>query len=333
MPRYLSMHKNQPTENETVDNPEREHCLACGAVGPKNGEAYSLTDRRMGLAGEWRLVGCTSCSVISIDPMPTDAQLADYYAGYAGDAPLDFSLKAGSRRPWLRKLFHRLSGDVDPRDFIDAPVGVRMLDYGCGNVGYLADFQARGFDMAGAELSARVVEQCRQNGFDVRQVLSFSEIPFGDAEFDAVYLMQVFEHLRDPNLFFGELSRILRPNGTLYLAVPNADSIWRRIFGRNWVSGWFAPFHLFHYNAQGLAKLAHKYGFEMIDTWSDTPESWFRLNIQAWLQPAENRLDGKPNWLASLPVRLVLMCLLRLIELPVRNRDCLVVRLRKLSVG
>jgi SAM-dependent methyltransferase len=285
----------------------------------------------MGLPGEWQLVRCAACSVISIDPMPTDEQLADYYAGYAGESALDFSLKAGSRRPWLRKLFHRLSGDVDPRDFINAEIGNRILDYGCGNVGYLADFHARGFDIAGAELSGRVVEQCRQNGFDVRQVESFSKIPFADAEFDTVYLMQVFEHLRDPNLFLAELSRIMKSGGFLYLAVPNADSIWRRIFGRNWVSGWFAPFHLFHYNASGLARLAHNYGFEFVDSWSDTPESWFRLNIQACLSPSENRLDHRPSWLAALPVRLMLMCLLRLIELPIYNRDCLVVKLKKIS--
>lgn len=261
--------------------------------------------------------------------MPTDAQLADYYAGYAGDAPLDFSPRAGSRRPWLRKLFHRLSGDVDPRDFINAPAGARMLDYGCGNVGYLADFHARGFNISGAELSARVVEQCRQNGFDVRQVSNFSEIPFDDAEFDIVYLMQVFEHLRDPNVFLAELSRILKPGGVLYLAVPNADSVWRRVFGRHWVSGWFAPFHLFHYNVAGLARLGKGYGFELIDTWSNTPESWFRLNLQAWLQPSENRLDSKSTGLAWRPARLILMCFLRLAELPMRNRDCLIVKFKK----
>ena len=293
------------------------------------GDAYALTDRRLGLAGGWRLVGCTSCAVISMDPMPTDAQLAHYYEGYSGGASLDFSLKTGSHYPWLRKIFHRLTGDVDPRDFIDAPVGVRMLDYGCGNVGYLADFQARGYDMAGAELSASVVEQCQQNGFDVRRVYSFSEIPFGDADFDIVYLMQVFEHLRDPNLFLSELSRITKRGGLLYLAVPNAKSIWRRIFGSNWVSGWFAPFHLFHYSADGLKVFAHKHGFDVVKTWSATPESWFRLNLQAWLSPSENRLDSTSSWMSALPFRLILMCFLRLVEIPVRNRDCLVVQFKK----
>lgn len=309
-------------------NPDREPCMACGAIG-RDGETHVLTDRRKGLTGEWRLVECASCSVISMEPLPTDAQLADYYAGYAENTPLDFSLKAGSRRPWLRKLFHRLSGDVDPRDFIDAPKDARILDYGCGNVGYLGDFHARGFDIAGAELSERVVAQCRKNGFDVRRVESFSEIPFGDAEFDVVYLMQVFEHLRDPHLFLTELSRILKPGGQLYLAVPNADSIWRRVFGRNWVSGWFAPFHLFHYNADGLAALARRHGFELMETWSNTPESWFRLNLKAVLYPDERRLDSKSAWLDGRMARAFFMLLLRVLELPVGNRDCLVVRLKK----
>lgn len=248
----------------SMGNSDCESCLACGA-GTKDGQAYHLSDRRMGLGGEWRLVTCDACGVISMDPMPSDVQLGDYYAGYAGDAPLDFSLKTGSRRPWLRKLFHRLSGDVDPRDFVEESKGFRILDYGCGNVGYLADFHSRGIDIAGAELSARVVAECQRNGFDVRQVRSFSEIPFGDAEFDVVYLMQVFEHLRDPNLFLQELGRILKPKGLLYLAVPNAESVWRRVFGRNWVSGWFAPFHLFHYTATSLANLARKHGFDLVE--------------------------------------------------------------------
>jgi SAM-dependent methyltransferase len=141
--------------------------------------------------------------------------------------------------------------------------------------------------------------------------------------------MQVFEHLRDPNLFLTELSRVLKPGGTLYLAVPNAESVWRRVFCRNWVGGWFTPFHLFHYSAKGLSILARKHGFDVVESWSATPESWFRLNLQACLSPAENRLDRVSSWLAAQPIRLVLMCLLRLIEFPVHNRDCLVVQLKK----
>jgi SAM-dependent methyltransferase len=141
--------------------------------------------------------------------------------------------------------------------------------------------------------------------------------------------MQVFEHLRDPHSFMRELDRILKPGGFLYLAVPNAASIWRKIFGENWISGWYAPFHLFHYTRDSLGTLAQEYGFELVDSWTSTPESWFRLNLKAVFYPRENRLDWRRTWLDLRPIRYLALILLRLFELPVKERDCLVVKLEK----
>ena len=262
-------------------------------------------------------------------PMPTDDELAAFYAAYSKDDKVDLSRKHGSRYPKLRKLYHRLSGDVDPRDFVHVPAGARVLDYGCGLAGYLCDFHDRGIAIAGAEIARYVVDACRNNGFDVRKVDDFSRIPFADGEFDVVYLMQVFEHLRDPHGFMKELARVLKNGGVLYLAVPNADSIWGKVFGDNWVSGWFAPFHLFHYNSAALAKLAAQHGFDVVEGWSSTPESWFRLNLKSYLYPNENKLDWRINWLDSRPVRYLLMPLLRVVEWPFAERDCLVIQFKK----
>ena len=256
-------------------------CLNCKKSFLENARQWALSDRRKGLQGTWRLVECNSCGVISMMPMPTDEQLAAYYAAYSQDDEVDLSRRVGSRYPRLRKLFHRLSGDVDPRDFVHVPAGARVLDYGCGLAGYLCDFHDRGVAISGAEIAGYVVEACRGNGFDVHKVDDFSHIPFADAEFDIVYLMQVFEHLRDPHEFMKELARVLKNGGRLYLAVPNAASVWRKVFDKNWVSGWFAPFHLFHYNRDTLASLAKQHGFDVVESWSNTPVTWFMLNRSA----------------------------------------------------
>jgi len=95
------------------------------------------------------------------------------------------------------------------------------------------------------------------------------------------------------------------------------------------VSGWFAPFHLFHYDRKNLSNLAKEYGFELEKAWSNTPVSWFRLNLKAWLFPNENKLDRFKCWLDGRLVGYALMFILRLIELPVREKDCLVVKLVK----
>jgi SAM-dependent methyltransferase len=303
-------------------------CPICGTT-PEGARQWALSDRRKGLSGNWRFVECEVCGVISMMPMPTDEELVSYYTAYSQDENVDLSRKHGSRHPRLRKLYHRISGDVDPRDFVQVPAGARVLDYGCGLAGYLCDFHDRGVAISGAEIAGYVVEACRNNGFDVHKVDDFSRIPFADAEFDIVYLMQVFEHLRDPHVFMEELARILKRGGILYLAVPNAASIWRNIFGDNWVSGWFAPFHLFHYKRDTLAKLAAKHGFDVIASWSSTPESWFRLNLKAYLYPGENKLDWRKSWLDIPLMRYLLMLVLRIVELPFAERDCLVMKLKK----
>src|SRR5207247_10598535 len=117
-------------------------------------------------------------------------------------------------------------------------------------------------------------------------------IPFPDDEFDIVYMMQVIEHIARPHEFFDEVRRILKPAGALYLAMPNALSFWRQVFGANWVTGWFAPFHLFVYSVAGSGTLAQAHRFEVVRAWSSTSDSWLRLNIKADLHPTSRDLDS-----------------------------------------
>lgn len=291
----------------------------------------NLVDRRKGLVGSWDLFECSNCGVLMILPTPSTAQLSEYYAAYSKDTHVNFSLGYGSNYPSIRKIFHWLNGDVDPRDFVLVPAGSRVLDYGCGQAGYLIDFDSRGIKISGAEIAGHVVDACRKYGLDVRKVEDLNRIPFDDEMFDVVYLTQVFEHLRNPHGFMNELARVLKPNGTLYLAVPNSRSLWRRVFGQNWVSGWFAPFHLFHYDRRSLSVLANQHGFDTMASWSRTPEPWFRLNLKAWMHPHENQLDWFHSFADSRFSRYVLILVLRFLEIFISERDCLVIKLVKRS--
>ena len=287
------------------------------------------TDRRRGLQGKWKYNTCKNCGLIFISPLPCLDDLSGYYSNYSKSPIINFTLGRGARFPIFRKAFHFISGDVDPRDFIGATKGMRVLDYGFGGAGYLCDFHARGVRISGAEIAGYLVDACNSSGLDVHRVDDIDRIPFEDSEFDIVYLMQVFEHLRDPIGFMRELNRILKPAGKVYIALPNNRSVWRKVFGKNWVSGWFAPFHLYQFNRDTLARVARKQGFEPTSCWTRTPESWFRLNLKAFIYPEENKLDWRPSWIDIRLVRFVIMLTLRIFELLVRERDCLVMKLEK----
>jgi len=291
---------------------------------------HSLRDRRRGLQGEWRFWLCTRCSVLFQHPIPTFVELQQYYADYSSCGELASEPSLGSRRDLLRRVYHHVTGDVDPREVINASSGLRMLDYGCGPGPYLSYFRSRGVRISGAEIEPAIVATCRAAGFDTALIDSPERIPFPDGEFDVVYLMQVIEHLPLPHQFFQELHRILRPSGEVYLAMPNGRSTWRAVFGEHWVAGWFAPFHLFVYSLPSIQTLAKAHRFEVTRAWSSTPESWLRLNLKAWLRPDNNRLDtSETTWLDLFPVRILLSVMLRLAELGLQERDCLVVNLRK----
>ena len=304
-------------------------CLCCWTPFSGDCQRICLGDRRKGLAGSWQVVQCDRCGVMSMSPAPTDAQLTDYYSVYTTNDVVEVRSGWGARYPMLRRLFHLLSGDIDPRDFVTVPTGGKVLDYGSGQGTYLLDFHQRGVNISGAEISEVLVEACRRKDLRVIKTQGFDTIPFENEEFDVVYLMQVFEHLRNPRSFMMELSRVMKSGGSLYLALPNASSAWRRVFGTRWVSGWFAPFHLAHYTASALAKLGAECGFVASETWSRTPESWFRLNIKAWFYPNDNKLDTHECWIDRVFMRYPLMLVLRATECFVQERDCLVVHLRK----
>ncbi len=289
-------------------------------------------DRRRGLPGRWIYWECSRCKVVFQYPAPSDPELQAYYVSYSSRSDLPLALSSRSRLDSLRRLYHAVTGDVDPRDFVPIVAQNRVLDYGCGVAPYLAYFQSRGMKMSGAEITLSVVDTYRAAGFDVRLIERLDCIPFPDGEFDAVYMMQVFEHIAHPHEFLREIHRVLKTGGILYAAMPNARSLWRKVFRTNWVSGWFPPFHIFVYNRASITALATGSGFEVIRAWSSTPESWFRLNLKAAFFRSDDKLDGvQRTWLDVAPTRIASAVVLRMIELFVRERDCLVVQLKRTS--
>jgi SAM-dependent methyltransferase len=69
------------------------------------------------------------------------------------------------------------------------------------------------------------------------------ELPFVDHAFDAVFSLAVLEHVKDPFKCARELSRVLKPGGTLYAAVPFLQHY----------HGY--PHHYYNMTHQGLANL------------------------------------------------------------------------------
>jgi SAM-dependent methyltransferase len=94
--------------------------------------------------------------------------------------------------------------------------GMRLLDVGCGDGGFLSLAVARGAEVSGLDADAAAVARARRRAptADVRTGV-MEDLPWPDAGFDAVVGFNAFQYARDIDLALGEALRVLRPGGRL----------------------------------------------------------------------------------------------------------------------
>lgn len=105
--------------------------------------------------------------------------------------------------------------------------GKKTLDYGCGDgtfLGLLAAGAAAPPVMVGAELYPSMVDECRGR-FAGHAGLRFVLVedltqPVHQGCYDAIFCMEVLEHVVDPVPLLDQFERLLEPGGTLVISVP-----------------------------------------------------------------------------------------------------------------
>ena len=95
-----------------------------------------------------------------------------------------------------------------------------VLDVGCGTGMFLVHLKNQGFrDLAGVETSMRLRQRFRDDSIPL-----YSVIP--DETFDAVFLLDVLEHIADDVEALTRIHSALRPGGKLILSVPAHPFLW-----------------------------------------------------------------------------------------------------------
>jgi len=111
--------------------------------------------------------------------------------------------------------------------------GMTVLDLGCGHGIFGFEFHKRGCAVSLADVEDRLMPElksCRFLHVDLDQD-DYTAL----GQYDLVVCSNVFEHLRRPERFLAECSKLLKPNGRLYLSWTN----WLSPFGGHD----FAPLH------------------------------------------------------------------------------------------
>jgi SAM-dependent methyltransferase len=175
-----------------------------------------------------------------------------------------------------------------------------FLDVGC-NMGMLMRLaRARGWRVTGVEPSPPLAGLARDElGLDVLNCF-LNEVPASyDGSFDVVALSDVFEHVSEPLAMLRDVARLLKPDGLLYVKVPNAlFNVFKqnasRVRGRLPQHGvWDSYEHVVHYTDRTLRRMLAKGGFDVLTLSAASP-----VQIPVWHERVGHYfLNPSPIWM------------------------------------
>lgn len=141
-------------------------------------------------------------------------------AAHAGGQPA-----AGGTQPWALALFRRSvlkqRKYAEIAHMLGPTESLRCLDLGSDNGVVSLLLRGRGGSWASADLTEEAVASIRGLvGKDVH-LFDGARLPFRDAEFDRVVVVDMLEHVADDAVFVAELARVTKPGGRLVVNTPH----------------------------------------------------------------------------------------------------------------
>jgi 2-polyprenyl-3-methyl-5-hydroxy-6-metoxy-1,4-benzoquinol methylase len=276
--------KRHYTEDEVVYRP----CPLCGAL-----DCTGIAKER----GAIGVVRCNACGMIYVNPRIKEPEKVYWgdASRYYEEARLIFEGKAAH---------HRDINYVRDLDVIESikPTG-KLLDIGANMGFFLRHAAKRRWEVTGIEPSPSLSEMARRYfGLDVRTAF-LHDAGFGAETFDIVTLSDVFEHVEDPRGMLAAVRRVLKPDGILFIKVPNGKynllkhRIVRMFKNRESLNDIFDAYeHLSHFTHDTLQRALTESDFHIVREFVDIPINlpvWHEYVGQYYLYPSPWTLDVK----------------------------------------
>ncbi len=200
---------------------EERNCNFCGS----SRRAFAFSYRK----GKFTLVRCNDCGFYYLFPMPVlDEAAVDHTYGDQSTYSFTPVFKNDVLDPAVRRQL-----EMDFRHVLRFKSAGKLLEVGCCEGDALLFAGKLGFQCQGVEFTPRFAGYCRDTlKLNVAQG-SLTDQHLPSDSFDVVMYRMVLEHTPWPHEELQEARRILKPDGILFLSIPNDGGLETRL-QRRW---------------------------------------------------------------------------------------------------
>lgn len=299
------------TQKNFYGESEREEC-SCPLC---SSDTYSLIDVERGLG----IVKCDNCGLIYTNPRANNAE-----ENYFGDASVFFE---EARQIFDgKKTHHRDKNyEYEVRKIKALKSSGRLLDVGTNMGFFLRKAREAGFDCHGVEPSPSLSQIAREQWSLDIQTSFLQDAEFEKESFDVITMIDVFEHVTDPQSMLDSCMRLLKPDGLLVIKVPNGDynHFKLKLSSRGgkrdeMLDIWDSCEHVVHYTPDTMKKMAALTGFKIRKQFIPLPihpPIWAKLVGHYYQYPSPYILDWKRVMMRTLFYRI------GSVELKLRNKS------------
>ncbi|MEO5777249.1 MAG: class I SAM-dependent methyltransferase [Flavobacterium sp.] len=190
-------------------------------------------------------------------PKPSLEKLPSYYESE------DYISHTDGKRSLFEKMYHLIKNIAlkNKVKLINAQSQKgKLLDIGAGTGDFLVVAKNDGWDTTGIEPNAKAKTIATNKGVNFANNLSDLE----SHSFDVITMWHVLEHVPNLDEYILELKRLVKPTGTILIAVPNFKSFDAEYYGRFWAA-FDVPRHIWHFSTTAIQKLFAEKEMKLVD--------------------------------------------------------------------
>ncbi len=238
---------------------------------------------------EFELVLDSNLEMLVTTPQPSLEKLGSYYESENYISHTDSKQSFFDRIYQLVKRYAILKKVKLITNYVGKDSQKSILDIGCGTGDFLLTCQKTNFLITGIEPNQKA-KKLTSSKVNAEIYSDISKIT--SQKFDCITMWHVLEHVPNLEEYISKLKQLLKPNGILFIAVPNYKSFDADYYGKFWAA-YDVPRHLWHFSQKSISVLFRKENMKVIKT-IPMPFDSFYVSILS-----ERYKTGKSNSLTA----------------------------------